>query len=459
MATRQTMEGYVNERRESIGNAAVNWKARCSDRLKTASAKFIRAKSSRASALLNFCSADSSGWRKRVVPVGPRLAMASASDIAMRDALFFASERRASSVRCCMLAALTLSAMSAFGQGDRAVIVGMTTSLTGPNAPYGVGLLHGVRLGLAEAMPSGVELKVLDDAGDPQRAASNVQSLIDAGAVAITGVHGAGPAEAIRSLLARTGVPLVGVASSADTLRNPPQREIFNLRAGVGDEVDAIVLHLDTLGIDQVSALAEGDALGSSGLEGLKFQLTRLAIRPLTLESLPLTPPAGALNAAMRRICAASPQAVLLAVQAQQAVEAMRIAPELGCTHTRFVAVSETGAALALGGQKTGRLVVSQVLPFPSQIRHPLAAAYMHALGGNSKLASYPSIEGYLYGRVLGELVKVCGRHATSSCIVETLETRPPTVGGWRLHFGPNERRGARYVDLTLIEEDGHLAR
>jgi hypothetical protein len=99
------------------------------------------------------------------------------------------------------------------------------------------------------------------------------------------------------------------------------------------------------------------------------------------------------------------------------------------------------------------------VLPFPSQIRHPLAAAYMHELGSDTKHATYPSIEGYLYGRVLGEVVKVCGRHATSSCIVETLETRPPTVGGWRLHFGPNERRGARYVDLTLIEEDGHLAR
>lgn len=351
------------------------------------------------------------------------------------------------------------AAVPAFAEGEHAVVVGMTTPLTGPNAAYGQGLLQGVRLGLAQAMPGGVELKVLDDAGDPAKAAANAQALIDAGAVALTGVHGAGPAEAVRPVLARTGVPLVGVASSADTLRNPPQREIFNLRAGVGDEVDAIVLYLDTLQIDRVAALAEGDALGTSGMEGLKFQLTRLAIRPVALDSVAVNPDETEIAAAMRRVCAAAPQAVLLAVQGQAAVRAMRLAPSAGCMGTKFVAFSETGAALALTGTRASGLVVSQVLPPPSHIRHPLAVAYLRALGADVRSASYPSIEGYLYGRVLGDVVKSCGRRATSPCIVDTLETHPPEVGGWRLHFGRDERRGSRYVDLTLIEQDGRLAR
>jgi len=358
-----------------------------------------------------------------------------------------------------LVAGWALAAGCAVAQESRAIVVGMTTPLTGPNADYGLGLLQGVRLGLAQAMPSGVELKVLDDRGEPARAAANAKALIDAGAVVLTGVHGAGPAEAVRPVLARTGVPLVGVTSSADTLRAPPQREIFNLRAGVGDEVDAIVLYLDTLGVDQIAALAEGGASGASGLEGLKFQLTRLATKPVALESLRLGASDQMLAAAMHRLCAASPQAVLLAVQARQALEALRIAPSAGCSAARFVAFSETGAALALAGSRANGLVVSQVLPHPTQIQHPLSVAYLHALGGDARRASYPSIEGYLYGRVLGDALKACGRHASSTCIVETLEMHPPEVGGWRLRFSHDERRGSRYVDLTFIDQGGRLTR
>lgn len=355
---------------------------------------------------------------------------------------------------------LLLLGASTLAQGEtRAVIVGMTTPLTGPNAAYGQGLLQGVRLGLAHSLPSSVELKVLDDGGDPVRASANARALIDAGAVALTGVQGSRSAEALRSLAAKTGVPLVGLASSADSLRNPPQREVFNLRAGVSDEVDAMVLQLDTLMVDRIAALAEDDALGSSGVDGLMFQLLRLAMRPTAIESLPAGASVPAVTAAMRRICASDPQAILLAVQPQLAIAAMTAGTAAGCATTQFVAFSETGMALATEGALRHRLMVSQVLPKPSQIGHPLVAAYRRALGPQVQQASYPSLEGYLYGRVLGEVLRLCGKRTTAACIVETLEARPLELDGWRLYFSRSDHRGSRFVDLTLLDQSGRITR
>lgn len=359
---------------------------------------------------------------------------------------------------------VSLVAGAACGVAMAGTTVGMSAPLSGPHAAYGNGLLHGVRLGLAQAGPidgQPIELKVMDDAGEPARALDNARRLIDGGAVALTAFHGTRSIEALRPLLEKTGVPLVGAASSADSLREPPQRQIFNLRAGARDEIAAIVNHLDTIAANRIGAITQDDNLGASGLEGIKVELVRLAMRPVAAESLSASASADAVAGALRRVCAASPQAVLLALDAPLALEALRAARKAGCAEARFVALSETGTALSLTDQagEANGLTVSQVLPHPAQIGHALVAAYQRALGGQASAASYPSLEGYLYGRVLGQVLRACGKRPTSACVIERLETSPPAIEGWRLRFTRDDRTGSRYVDLTLLGARGKVSR
>lgn len=360
-----------------------------------------------------------------------------------------------------LFAALAVTCSHAAAAG---ITVGMSAPLSGPNAAYGQGLLHGVKLGLAHAGAidgQPVELKAMDDGGEPARALENARRLIQAGAVALTAFHGTRSIEALRPLLEQTGVPLVGAASSADSLREPPQRHLFNLRAGARDEVAAIVSHLDTIALNRIAAIVQDDGLGASGLEGLKVELVRLAMRPVASEGLTAAASPKAVEAALRRVCSATPQAVLLALDARLALEVLRSAAKSGCSNTQFVAFSETGAALSMSDRaaEARGLTVSQVLPHPTQISHALVAAYQRALGAQPSAASYPSLEGYLYGRVLGQVLRACGKRPTSACIVDRLEAAPPTIEGWRLRFARDDRTGSRYVDLTLLGAAGRVSR
>lgn len=354
--------------------------------------------------------------------------------------------------------------MPVSAQEVEAVRIGMSAPLTGPNAAYGSGLLHGLRLGLASLRGGSldgrrVELLVLDDAGDPQRAGTNTVEFLTRGVVALTGYHGARSIEAALSQPAADKIPFVGVSSSADSLRSPEMRQVFNLRAGAADEIGKIVQHFDTLAAQRIAVLAQDDTLGAAGLDGLKIELARLAMRPDSMLTLSAQAGEPEVVQAVTRMCASAPDAALLALEARLAMAAVRSARRAGCAQTRFATMSETGAALAGAADAYG-LAVAQVLPHPAQLSHPLVAAYQRALGGDRSAASYPSLEGFVYGRMLAEVLSICGsRRANAACIAEVLNNRPPELPGWKVRFTPQDRRGASYVEMTFIDSQGRVQR
>src|SRR5882762_193271 len=128
------------------------------------------------------------------------------------------------------LLAAGVVAIGAQAQPTGRIKIGATLPLTGPNANYGQGLLQGLKLGLAPLLQGAglegqpIELIALDDAGEPQRAAANVRTLLEQGVVALTGLHGARAFADVTALLQKYQVPLVGVASSAEVWRDPNQR-------------------------------------------------------------------------------------------------------------------------------------------------------------------------------------------------------------------------------------------
>lgn len=352
--------------------------------------------------------------------------------------------------------------------------IGMTVPLTGPDAAFGLGLRHGAQLAVSRANAVGgvaghtLELAVLDDGGDPVRAAANAGQLLRGGALAITGTPGAGATAAVAAVLAPPGseapvAALVAPATSADQLRNPVRPGVFHLRAGTAEQANAALLHLDTLGVSQYAVLAQGDALGESGLEWIRHELVRIALRPAAVERLPATAQPADVQRAMARVCAAKPEALLLAVDATLAAQALTLARAQNCAAQRLV-FSETGAALAArppGAREPhpfAGLLITQVVPHPQKVLNPLVAEYRGALAAQeSTQGSHASLEGYLALRVIQEALRGCAREPDRKCLLQALATRSFDLPGLKVHFGSAQRQARPFVEINMLDSEGRL--
>lgn len=363
-----------------------------------------------------------------------------------------------------LLALSTASARSAEHGAGGKILIGMTAPLTGSMGTYGVGLEQGLRLGFAYLNASGgvagrtVELLVKDDAGDPVRAMSNVQELGNAGILALTGMHGTSAIEAVLPTAERMDLPVIGVASGAENLREPPRRNVFNLRAGIRDETIAMVLHLDTIGLSEIAALAQDDALGRAGLEGMQVELARLAIRPQALVTLRSEASPAELTQSVEVACKNRPQALVLALNARNTLPVIRAARRLGCGSQIYV-TNEAGAQLA--GPELVGVVVAQVLPHPSTGTIPLVTELQRRLSAASASPqpTYPLMEGYVYAQFISEGLRRCTSDLTRRCLISALEARAMDAGGYRVQFSPKDRRGSQFVEMTIVTKDGRFRR
>ena len=344
------------------------------------------------------------------------------------------------------------------------ILIGMSAPLTGVLAPYGTELEKGLKLGVAQVNASGgiagrdLEVLVKDDAGRADRGAANTKALLDAGVFALTGYHGSAAIEASLPLIEQSGVPLIGVASSAELLREPARRNVFNLRAGAREEAAAMVLHLDTIGLTEVAAIAQDDALGSAALDGVQVELTRLAIRPQALIRVPVERGAGDINRVVQGACKNRPQALMLGLNAANALSVIRQARRIGCT-PQFYVMSEAGAellSLAATPKELAGVIVSQVMPHPRSSSVPVTADYQRLAGD---AASYAGLEGFVYARVIAAAIKSCSSQLNRNCVVNALDAKPIDVGGYRVQFKPGDRRGSRFVEMTIVTADGRFRR
>jgi ABC-type branched-subunit amino acid transport system substrate-binding protein len=286
----------------------------------------------------------------------------------------------------------------------------------------------------------------------------NTKALLDAGVFALTGYHGPAAIEASLPLVEQSGVPLIGVASGAELLREPARRNVFNLRAGAREEAAAMVLHLDTIGLTEIGAIAQDDALGSAVLDGVQQELTRLAIRPQALVRVPAEGAAADVSRALQGACKNGPQALVLGLNAANALSVIRQARRIGCT-PQFYVMSEAGAELlstAATPKDLAGVVVSQVMPHPRSSSVPLTAQYLRLAGD---AASYAGLEGFVYARVIAAAAKSCSGPLSRNCVINALDAKPIDVGGYRVQFKPGDRRGSRFVEMTIVTADGRFRR
>lgn len=363
---------------------------------------------------------------------------------------------------CLLLAGAGLSAHAEPGISETEIVLGMSVPLSGVDAYTGAALKEGVATWLRFINDSGgingrrLKLLVSDDAGAPARTIANTRRMItEDGVFALVSYHGIKNVESILPLLAEEGVPLVGAANGADSLRDPVHRYLFNIRASYLDEGDAIVTQLDAQGLNQIAVFFQNDSVGRSVLSGARAAMARLAIKPAVIAE--VAPSMVNLKQVADMVAATKPQAVLMAASDKAAAELIRQMHTRGA-YPQFIAVSSlsTDQLMAELNAKGRGVGASQVIPYPYRVTNPLTKQYLSLMKQYGGIPSYASLEGFIAAKLVVEALKRSGRHPTREKLIFALEDEFD-LGGYHLRFAPGVRSGSRFVEMSVIGPGGKI--
>lgn len=339
------------------------------------------------------------------------------------------------------------------------ITIGQSAALSGPAQELGTEMRLGAQAYFNQLNQAGgvfgrqIKLVSLDDGYEPDRAAANTKKLINDDKVfALFGYVGTPTSNAALPIFTDAKVPFFGAFTGAESLRNPHNRYIFNVRASYFDETEKIVEQLTNLGVKNIAVLYQDDAYGKAGLAGMERALTRRSMKISALGTVERN--TVKVEAAVAALVPKSPDVIVM-ISAYKSIAAFVKAAKKAGYVGQFHNVSFVGSrALAeeLGAEGYG-VAISQVMPFPFTASLGVVREYRQAVqasGGSPP--SYTSLEGYLAAKVFVEGLKRAGKDLTREKFITALETLNYfDVGGFNVNFTPRSHNGSSFVELTMI--------
>jgi branched-chain amino acid transport system substrate-binding protein len=361
----------------------------------------------------------------------------------------------------------TLVARAETGVTEREIVVGQFAAFSGAAAQLGERMRLGIEAHFktvnAAGGVNGRQLKLVtrDDGYEPEKAKAAVTALIEQDKVfALVGSVGTPTGLASVPVLTQAGVPLVGMFTGAQALREPFNRHVFHVRASYFDETERIVQHLTTLGMKKIAVFYQDDAYGKAGLLGVERALAKRQLKPVAIATVERNTTDVA--KAMSVILPVAPEAIVQ-ISAYKSCAAFITQSRAKGYGGQFFNVSFVGSkALAdeLGDAGNG-VVISQVVPFPYVASSPIVREYQQQMtAAGEKEFDFSSLEGFLTARVFVEGLRRAGRNPTRESLITGLETmREYNMGGFMINYGPNNHMGSSYTDLTIVGRGGKFIR
>jgi ABC-type branched-subunit amino acid transport system substrate-binding protein len=261
-------------------------------------------------------------------------------------------------------------------------------------------------------------------------------------------------------VLEGAGIALVAPYTGGEPLRTPFNPWIFHVRAGYADEAEHMVKQLTAQGIQRVAVLYQNDAFGKAGLAGVEAALDRRKLK--LAAAAPYERNTAEVKAAVDAIRRAEAQAVIMVAVNKPAAAFVKRYREAGGGGQLFsISVVDPAELVRLGGLDWVRgLGISQVVPYPYQpllpvVREFHALMQRHAPGAE---INYTNFEEFLGAKVLVEGLRRAGPRPTRAAVIKALESlQPYDLGGMSVSFGPHNRIGSRFVEVTVIGSSGKL--
>ncbi|MQR00131.1 ABC transporter substrate-binding protein [Glaciimonas soli] len=350
------------------------------------------------------------------------------------------------------------------GITDQKIVLGQSAAFSGPAAQLGIEMHAGAKAYFDEINAQGgvygrrIEIVTADDKYEPDLAAANTKQFIEKDNVfALFGYVGTPTSNAALPIFTQAKVPFFAPFTGAQSLREPLNREVFNIRASYFDETGHLVEKLVNTGIKNIAVFYQNDAYGKAGLEGVQRALKQMNVQMVetaTVERNSLD-----VAKAVSTILPKRPDAVIeISAYASSAayIKAMRKAGYTG----QFYNVSFVGSqplADTLGKDGVG-IVISQVVPFPWTSSVPVVGEYNKLLTKTGiKNPNFTSLEGFLAAKIFVEGLRRAGKDLTREKLVKALETiniHNYDTGGFDINFSPTNHSGSKFVEMTMITKD-----
>ena len=361
-----------------------------------------------------------------------------------------------------LFSAMLPTAVLAQGVTATTITLGQSAALTGNAAALGIEMKLGAEAYFESVNKKGgvngrmIKLVTLDDGYEPERAKANTQKLIqEQDVLALFGYVGTPTSAASMPVFTAAKVPFIGAFTGANSLREPFNRYIFNVRASYFDETEAIVEHLTRLGIKRTAVFYQNDGYGQAGLEGVERAMKKrnLAITgKATVERNSVD-----VTAAVAALAKTDSQAVVI-ITAYKSSAAFTRAMKSAGAGAQFWNVSFVGSkALSDELKADGRGVqISQVVPFPWSGGLPILREYQSLVPADK--ISFTTLEGFIAAKVMVAGLRAAGPKPDREKLVDGLaKLGTQDFGGFKVSFSPTNHNASSYVDLTIIAKDGQF--
>lgn len=370
-------------------------------------------------------------------------------------------------VLCCLQIVAAGLAWPAFAQAPAGpdLVVVQSAGITGPVAGSVAEMTRGARLFLDSVNAAGgilgrrINLISLDDRFDPKLTAENARkALAENAPLAFFAVRGTPHTEALLGIAGPAGIPVIAPSTGAMLLHQPVNPLVFNVRAKYQTEVEKAIEHLHSVGVREIGIVHVNDSFGRDGLEGFARKMAQLGLKPAVTvvyerTLVEMVKPA-------EEVLKASPQAVMLIASGKNAADLVnRVRAASGTS--QFVAISNNSAKSFirdLGANARG-VMVTQVFPNPATSGAAIAREMRKLAAGKADVVlSHAGMEGFAAAKVLVEGLRRAGRNPTRAALVASLEgLRDFDLGGLSISYGPRDRTGVEYVEMSIIDARGEF--
>ena len=345
------------------------------------------------------------------------------------------------------------------------ILIGQTTSVTGPVAASVGETLVGVRAYLDHVNAQGgvhgekIKLITLDDNFKPPRAAENAKKLIEQDKVLALFMSRATPhTEAILPLLAQHKLALIAPSTGAMVFHTPVNPYVFNVRSSYQAEAERAVRHLHDITLARIAVVHVDDSFGADCLAGAMKGFTAAGKQPVVVIKADREKPD--YPSIVKTLVDKNAQAVLWigsSVAVSGGVKALRQAGSAA----QVLTVSNNASAgfIQQLGEHSRGVVVTQVFPSERALGVPINREAVTLLKGKAEL-SPQVMEGFASAKVLVEALRRAGPNPTRAKVIDALNgINHLDLGGLELGFSPTDHTGLNYVELSIIGRDGRFQR
>lgn len=380
--------------------------------------------------------------------------------------------RRTLSSICALAAALSVMGVAAPVRAASDIVIGQVVPLSGVIAATGAEYVAGAQAYFAQVNAKGgvnghrIRVVVKDDGYKPDETLRVTRELLqNEKPVALFGFIGTGNVMNLvkNKVLSDARIALLAPFTGAVDLREPPNANIFHIRASYTDEAAKMVEHLHSIGVRRFAVMYQNDGFGKSGLAGAESALGKLGLKAVATGSYDRTRPEE-VDEAAGAIAAGNPEAVIMVSVNKASAAFVKKLRAAGSRAQLFsISVVNVKELVKNTGQELTRGIgVAQVMPYPFVPTTPVAREFLAAMKQYQpdQVVSYTSMESFIAAKVMVEALRRAGPDAGRERIAAALEgLRDYDVGGFMIGFGPGQRVGSKYVEVTVIGAEGRLLR